>query len=166
MDWRWYLVLNHKYSQRPKVLLQPAEYLCNVEDHVLALSHYAVNMINHTIDPSTVRESRSVTLDQIRISGEVDQDHLDLIAIIVSGFPNKKSSLSSNLREFWEVRDRLSHSDGIVLMNHCIVIPKASRKQILQNLHDAHQGTTGMSAHANKTVYWPGMNACILNHRV
>lgn len=50
-------------------------------------------------------------------------------------------------------------------MNHHIVIPKALRKQILQNLHTAHQGTTGMSAHANKTIYWPGMNACIRNHR-
>ena len=35
----------------------------------------------------------------------------------------------------------------------------------MQNLHAAHQGTTGMSARANQTVYWPGMNACIRNHR-
>ena len=50
-------------------------------------------------------------------------------------------------------------------MNHRIVIPKALRKQILQNLHAAHQGSTSMSARANQTVYWPGMSTCIRNYR-
>ena len=69
--------------------------------------------------------------------------------------PDKKSSINPNLYEFWEVRDCLSYSDGVILMKHCITIPKALLNQILQNLHDAHQGTTDMPAHADQTVNWP-----------
>ena len=50
-------------------------------------------------------------------------------------------------------------------MSHRIVIDRSLRQQVLNNLHAAHQGTTGMTARANQTVYWPEMNASIRNHR-
>ena len=99
------------------------------------------------------------------MAAEIDTDYTSLIALIKSGFPSNKSDLQPNLREFWEVRDKLLTSDGIILMNNCIVIPKALRNQILHCLHAAHQGTSGMSARANQTVYWPGLNAAIRTHR-
>ena len=73
--------------------------------------------------------------------------------------------MDSHLREFWEVRDRLSDLNGIILLNSRIVIPRSLRNNILHSLHAAHQGATAMSARANQTVYWPGMNAAIRNHR-
>ena len=88
-----------------------------------------------------------------------------LIISISSGFPDKKYSANPNLCEFWEIGACLSYSGGVILMNHCIMIPKALCNQILQYLHAAHQGTTGMSAHANQTAYWPGINAYISNHQ-
>ena len=122
-------------------------------------------MVNHNVDISTISESRSVTPAQIRMISETDPDYQNLISLINSGFPDKKSDVAPNIREFWEVRDRLMTSDGLILMNSRIVIPKAMRTQILQSLHAAHQGTSGMSARANQTVYWPGMNAAIRTHR-
>jgi len=117
-------------------------------------------MINHNVDPSTLKNSQTITVSQIHMTTEIDSNYSDLITVTKSGFPDKKLSLNPNIREFWEVRHRLSHSDGIGLM-----ILKALRKQILQNLHAAHQGSNSMSARANQTVYWPGMNTCIRNHR-
>ena len=32
-------------------------------------------------------------------------------------------------------------------------------------LHSAHQGCTGMKSRADVTIYWPGINSCILNFR-
>ena len=46
-----------------------------------------------------------------------------------------------------------------------IVIPVGYRKRVLMCLHAAHQGVVNMKARANETVYWPGMDACIRNHR-
>lgn len=47
------------------------------------------------------------------------------------------------------------------MMNKRIVIPNACRKQVVQNLHAAHQGVSGMMARANQTIYWPGMHSTI-----
>ena len=56
-------------------------------------------------------------------------------------------------------RDRLLQ---IILINNCILAFKDVRNQILQILQAAHQGTLGVSARANHTVYW---NAAIRNLR-
>ena len=45
------------------------------------------------------------------------------------------------------------------------VIPQALRKQILQSLHYAHQGWTGMKARANQCVYWPGMRKSLSSYK-
>ena len=114
---------------------------------------------------AAVHDSQLITLEQIQLAAEIDENYQALKSIIDTGFPSSKSLVTPNLREYWEVRDRLSSSHGIVLMNHRIVIPHSLRRQVLNNLHSAHQGHTSMTARANQTVYWPGMNASIRLHR-
>lgn len=60
-------------------------------------------MINHQLDASSLKNSQSITLAQIRMAAEVDHSYLDLVKIINTGFPDKKSKINPNLREFWEV---------------------------------------------------------------
>ena len=50
-------------------------------------------------------------------------------------------------------------------MDKRIVIPTLLRKVVLDNLHSANQGVTGMKFRANQSVYWPGLDASIRNHR-
>ena len=77
----------------------------------------------------------------------------------------KRNLTEPDIRDFWEVRHRLSNDRGLVLMDRRIVIPKPLRKKILHCLHSAHQGVDGMKARANDSVYWPEMNASIRNFR-
>ena len=124
--------------------------ISTIEEHVFSITKNAVSMINHQLDASSLKNSQSITLAQIRIAAEVDQSYLDLVNIINTGFPDKKSKIDPHLREFREVRDRLSSSNGIALLNNRIVIPKMLRNNILQSLHAAHQGASAMSARATK----------------
>ena len=41
------------------------------------------------------------------------------------------------------------------------IIPPSLRKEVLECLHSAHQGTVGMKARARSSVYWPGMSNAI-----
>ena len=50
-------------------------------------------------------------------------------------------------------------------MDKRIIIPRSLRKQVLENLHSANQGVSGMKYRANQCVYWPGLDANIRNHR-
>ena len=45
------------------------------------------------------------------------------------------------LHEFWQVRDKLSMVDNIILYGaQRILIPETMRKQVLRDLHAAHEG--------------------------
>ena len=48
-------------------------------------------------------------------------------------------------------------------MDRRIVVPKFLRGKVLHCLHSAHQDVEGMKAHANNSVYWPGMSMSIFN---
>ena len=69
------------------------------------------------------------------------------------------------LRAYWNVRHRLSASDGIVMMDSRIVIPAASRSNVLRSLHSAHQGVSSMLGRAQQAVYWSAMALAIRNTR-
>ena len=72
--------------------------------------------------------------------------------------------LSRNIASFGGVCDCLSLLDGLALMNYRPVIPKACRREILKNLHSAHQGVSGMTARAHQTIYWPGLDSDMGQH--
>ena len=131
----------------------------------MAMHNNSLEMLNYKVDIASIKESKLITLDQILMSAADDNNYIALAQLITHGFPASRSNVEQQLREYWEVRDRLSSSNGLILMSHRIVIPRSLCQQILNNLHAAHQGTTGMTARANQTVYWPEMNASIRNHR-
>ena len=105
----------------------------------------------------------AISPDMIRAAGRADQSYMALSDTIEAGFPGKRNLLNPEIREFWEVRNRLSADDGLILMDNRIVVPLSHRKRVLRCLHSAHQGVIGMKARANVSVYWPGMDASIRN---
>ena len=108
----------------------------------------------------------SLTWDDVCAAGRSDSEYQDLLAMIKSGFPSKRNLTEpAHLREFWEVRNRLSDIDGVAMMDKRIVTPRLLRKVALDNLHSANQGVTGMRFRACQCIYWPGLDACIRNHR-
>ena len=107
-----------------------------------------------------------ISPDAIRAAGRSDLQYKKLIDTIQNGFEKTRSLTAPEIREYWEVRHRLSVNDGLVLLDHRIVIPTSQRANVLRNLHSAHQGEVGMKARANESVYWPGMmNTSIRNTR-
>ena len=106
-----------------------------------------------------------LTPDHIRASGRSDNLFPKLIHAINQGFSHKRSLTEPDIRDFWEVRHRLSTDRGLVLMDGRIVIPKSLRTKILHCLHAIHQGVDGMKVGNKDTVCWLGINASIRNFR-
>ena len=67
------------------------------------------------------------------------------------------------LCELWEVHHHSSVFDSVALSDQ--FIPHSLRIVILNNLHSANQGVTGMRFHANQCVYWPVLDSRIQNHQ-
>ena len=109
--------------------------------------------------------SALTSLDLIRVAGHSDPLYIKLIKTIQKGFPRTRSLTAPEVREYWEVRHRLSVDNDLALLDQRIIIPTSQSTKILRSLHSAHQGEVGMKARANESVYWPGMNASICRTR-
>ena len=110
-------------------------------------------------------ENNVITMKDVDNTCTSNATYRDLVSTIQNGFPTTQHATAPALREYWEVRHRLSTTNNIALLDRRIVIPAPLRKQVLSTLHAAHQGVTGMSSRANQSVYWPGMNSSIRNYR-
>ena len=67
--------------------------------------------------------------------------------------------MPANVTPYFQFRDELLVQDGIVLRGDRVVIPRSLRKEIIEDLHAAHQGIESTLRRARESVYWPNMNS-------
>ena len=98
-----------------------------------------------------------VTWQQVRDAVASDKIMAMLLDQITEGFPPEKAFLRLELREFFQHRDHLSQVDGVPLYKERVIVPVSLRVAVLETLHSAHQGVTGMTLRAQSGVWWPGI---------
>ena len=57
----------------------------------------------------------------------------------------------------WETR----HSDGAAYRSHQVIVPSSLREEMLQKIHNAHQGADSSIRRARQPLFWPGMQAAV-----
>ncbi|KAJ0023870.1 hypothetical protein NQD34_003769 [Periophthalmus magnuspinnatus] len=62
------------------------------------------------------------------------------------------------LKNYWTDRATLTVKDGLLLKDTRLVIPSAMRNQVLEKIHEGHQGVVKCKARARQTVWWPGLS--------
>ena len=67
----------------------------------------------------------------------------------------------TNLHEFWPHKEMLSIKSGLITCGNRIIVPKEMRLEILQNIHEEHQGKERCLLRARNTVFWPKMTYII-----
>ena len=105
--------------------------------------------------------SEASDVASIRRSAEDDEEYKTLLRTVKEGFPEHKLQLPAALRPYWDVRDRLSLDDGLILCGCRLIVPRALRQQVLQDLLLMHQGATKMRERAKLSFYWPRLDADI-----
>ena len=81
------------------------------------------------------------------------------------GFPDSSHQVHPDVQPYHKYRDHLSIVDGVLCFKTRVVIPTELRQHVLQTLHSAHQGVTGMTNRAEQAVFWPGINTDIQKKR-
>ncbi|XP_046640190.1 uncharacterized protein K02A2.6-like [Daphnia pulicaria] len=97
-------------------------------------------------------------LEKLKIAASNDASYSALIQAIETRFTTRRDLMAPAAHQFWKIRDELSVDDGLVLFGCRIVIPQNYRRDVLLNLHAAHQGIVRMKRRARQTVYWPGLS--------
>ncbi|XP_041374692.1 uncharacterized protein K02A2.6-like [Gigantopelta aegis] len=98
-----------------------------------------------------------VKLERIREATKEDPEMHLLTSCIIDGWPSHSQNIRASLGSYYRDRSHLSMCNGLVTFNDRIVIPKAMRKEILNCLHEEHQGVTKCRNRARQTVWWPGV---------
>ena len=110
------------------------------EDNI-QLPIIAVNMITTCILMSVhPQDTFSKKLDQLRKSTAQDNQLTRLSHYINTGFPCDKKNLLTDLQEFWNHREALSIKSGLITCGNRIIVPKEMRAEMLQYIHEGHQG--------------------------
>ncbi|XP_038055804.1 uncharacterized protein K02A2.6-like [Patiria miniata] len=102
----------------------------------------------------TLPEERIYDIKQMTGSDDVLQL---LKKSIQEGWPEHKNLLPAQITPYFSVRDELCVHDGLVFRGERLVIPKAMRQVIKQDLHLGHIGVEGTLRRAREYVFWPGM---------
>jgi len=66
-------------------------------------------------------------INEVREATAEDEKMQKLLSIIRDGWPDNKNEAPSELKPYFDMRDTLSHQDGVILKGERIVIPKSLR---------------------------------------
>ena len=75
----------------------------------------------------------------------------------MEGWPDK-FHLNDALKPYWSVRGELTVVYGILLKSSRIVVPSAMKLQVLDKIHEGHQGIVKCRERAKTSVWWPGLS--------
>ena len=111
-----------------------------MEDTLNAICDISLADINNT-NINSSDQPHCITYPMLVNECLSDEQYQLLATTVKTGFPNTRHQTPPSIWEYWEV---LTVNNHIAVLDKHIVIPKKFRKQILNNLHTAHQGPSMM----------------------
>ena len=127
----------------------------------------------HHTSPVTADINSVMRLDEIYVitweklyeAVQEDPVMVKLIEVVLRGFPQSSYDIDEELKPYHKFRHDLHIAGGIVCYKDRAVIPTGLRPQVLDTIHAAHQGVSGMISRVEDTVYWPGISSDIIRTR-
>ena len=111
----------------------------------------------------TSESSPSPHLETLRKAAQEDNEYQKLRHFILDGFPDHRSQLPDPCKCYWNVCEHLTLDDDLIVNGCRPLIPTKMRKQVLSQLHEAHQGSVRTKQRTHLSVYWPGIKNDIDN---
>ena len=68
---------------------------------------------------------------------------------IIHGWSDQKQAVHPSIAPYWNVRHELSEAEGLLFNEQRVIIPRASRKNILMLIHESHLGVKKCKSRAS-----------------
>jgi transposase InsO family protein len=95
-------------------------------------------------------------LQSLRQATDADADLQRVIKFCEDGWPMQ---VPAELHPFAKLKPDLAVVDRLLTYQDRIVVPASQRPDVLQKLHESHQGLAKCLAFAKLTVFWPGLRS-------
>ena len=96
-------------------------------------------------------------LEEIMERQEEDEVCQQLAVYCQIGWPEKDRVLEA-LEGYWSERGEITLVRGLLLKASRVIIPSCMRIEILDRLHEGHQGITKCRSDAKMSLWWPGLS--------
>ena len=97
-------------------------------------------------------------MDCIREESSKDATLQLLTKYVRDGWPTNWKKLSKELHPYWNYQDELSMEDRILLKSYRILIPYTMWMEMLDLIHEGHQGMMKCLLHSRESLFWPGIS--------
>ncbi|XP_021340087.1 uncharacterized protein K02A2.6-like [Mizuhopecten yessoensis] len=115
----------------------------------------------------SVMESLPATetrLDDIRRCIHDDSVLSIIVEYCLSGWPGfENPAINIATRPYWQIREELTVCQGLLMRGTRLIIPTTLRAELLQKIHEGHQGIVKCRERARNSIWWPGINREIEN---
>ncbi|KAL6461067.1 hypothetical protein MHYP_G00310330 [Metynnis hypsauchen] len=111
--------------------------------------------VDTTVASLPVTEAR---LKQIQEAQAADNTCQKVKHYCLAGWP-EIHAVRKDLKHFWQVRAELTLVGNLLLKSDRLVIPLQLRKDILERIHEGHQGISKCRDRAHHSVWWPGLSS-------
>lgn len=111
----------------------------------------------HVAYAESLRPASSNKLARLREATLSDPQLQVAIKYTQFGWPVYARDVDPTVRDFVAMSNRLSYSDGLLLLGQRIVIPRNMRSEMIDRIHDGHQGLTKCRKRAQSAIWWPGI---------
>ena len=136
-------------SRNLKILTSEDEEEDQISLPILAINYITRNYQQYpdkpVIDWNTVETSKDATLQL-------------LTKYIRIGWPTDWKKLPKELHPYWIYQDELSLEDGILLKSYRILIPYTLQMEMLDLIHEGHQGIKKCLLCSRESLFWPGIS--------
>ena len=102
-----------------------------------------------------------VRLQEVKEATKKDSTLQLLRQTVQSGWPRKRTQVPKEVQEYWNIRDEISETDGLIMKGERLVIPTDLRTEMLKRIHTGHMGIVKCSQRAKELMFWPGMYKAI-----
>ena len=99
-----------------------------------------------------------VKLEQFKDATRKDLTLQKLKTTVISGWPERKSQVDPELREYWNIKEEISVCDDLLLRNDKLIVPSSLREEMLSQIHSSHLGIEKCKRRARDVLFWPRMN--------
>ena len=96
-------------------------------------------------------------LEEMRERQREVEVYRQIVAYCKNVWP-ERASCSEALKAYWSERNEITLVKGILMKGCRIIKPLVMRVEILDRLHEGHQGITKCRARAKVSVWWPGLS--------
>ena len=97
-------------------------------------------------------------LEEFRKETEKDDVLTELMKTVKNGWPENKAETDEKVKPYWDYREEIHVAEGLLFKSDRIIVPYAMRKEMLQRIHEGHQGIERCKNRARDVLFWPAMS--------